>query len=95
MKARSWEGKVSRRSKISVDWVRHLTSEAERKEFTDTVLHDTLVLGRLRTILEDRIQSMETQEHSLSSYDLPSWGYKQAHLNGRKAELTAILKLLP
>lgn len=78
---------------LPVDWVKHLPTE-ERKKFEDVVRNDTLVLGRLADILEEKLIGLENREASLLDYENPSWAYRQAHMNGLKAGLTNVLKLL-
>lgn len=80
---------------LSLEWTKHLKSEAEKKEFIDAVRHDTLVLGRLADIIQEKLQGLQNRETSPSEYDNPSWAYKQAHTNGLKLGLTSILSLLP
>lgn len=84
-----------RKKNLPVLWTKHLKSEEERKSFSDAVLNDRLVLGRLSDIIEEKLSSLQDREVSASEYDNPSWAYKQAHTNGVKAGLTAILNLLP
>jgi hypothetical protein len=79
---------------IATDWVKHLRTEAERKSFEEAVRHDTLVLGRLKAILEEKISNLDRMEGSLSEYENPSWAYKQAHMNGIRAGLTEAKNLL-
>lgn len=79
---------------LPLEWVKHLKSEEERKSFEEAVRHDTLVLGRLLEILEEKVKDLDQKETSLSAYDSPSWAYKQAHMNGMKQGLTAVKNLL-
>lgn len=86
---------MARQKGLSTEWTRHLKTEAERKEFQAKVLNDRLVLDRLSAIIEEKLTGLQSREVSSSEYDNPSWAYKQAHTNGIKAGLTAILNLLP
>lgn len=83
------------KKKLSSEWFRHLKTEEERNAFSDAVLHDSLVLGRLTEIIEGKLSGLETRETSLQEYDNPAWAYKQAHANGYRGALTSILELLP
>ena len=86
---------MSRQKGLSTEWTKHLKTEAERKEFAASVLNDRLVLDRLSAIIEEKLTGLQSREVSLSEYDTPSWAHKQAHINGVKSGLTAILKMLP
>lgn len=79
---------------LSLEWSKHLKTEAERKDFEATVRTDTIVLGRLAEILEEKLSGLQSREASPLEYDSPSWAYKQAHLNGYRQGLTTILKLI-
>jgi len=79
---------------FSVEWYKHLSTDAERKEFEALVRNDTQVLSRLRDILVERLRGIEIEEMSLASYENPSWSHKQAHLNGVKSGLAKTLALL-
>lgn len=86
---------MARQKGLSTEWTKHLRTEAERKEFSALVLNDRIVLDRLSAIVEEKLSGLQSREVSATEYDSPSWAYKQAHLNGVKSGLTAILKLLP
>lgn len=85
----------SRNKKLPIEWGKHLKNEEERREFLLAVQHDTLVLGRLSEILQEKLAGLEGREVSAAEYDNPAWAYKQAHINGMKAGLTQVLKMLP
>lgn len=80
--------------KLSLVWTKHLKTDEERREFEKTVRHDTLVLGRLEEIIQEKLSGLENREVSLDDYNNPSWAYKQAHMNGIRKGLTEILDLL-
>lgn len=86
---------MARQKGLSTEWSKHLKTEAERKEFSSVVLNDRLVLGRLAEIIDEKLAGLQSRETSLTEYDSPSWAYRQAHMNGIKAGLTAIRNLLP
>ena len=79
-------------NKIPVEWIKHLPPQ-EKDNFETTLRNSTIVLDRLREILFEHLRSIETKEYSETSYENPSWACKQAFLNGRKAELTKLIKL--
>jgi hypothetical protein len=52
------------------------------------------VLSRLSEIIHEALASIESQEISPDFYTRPGWDYQQAYLNGRKAGLKEIDRLL-
>lgn len=77
-------------AKLSTEWLRGLKD----KSLEDAIRHDTLVLGRLKDILDQKLSELSRGEIATSSYENPAWAFKQAHANGRKAGLTEIRNLL-
>lgn len=84
----------SRPKALSLEWTKHLKTDEERKKFEVAVRHDTLVLGRLLEILDEKTKNLDKEEISPSSYDNPAWAYKQAHINGIRHGLTTVRQLL-
>ena len=85
--------RTSRSSKLPLEWSKHLP-EKERKDFEDAVRHSTLVLGRLDSLIAERLEGIEQTELSKSTYENPAYAYWQAHINGRKAALKELRQLL-
>lgn len=81
------------REKFSLQWNSHLTGESA-ESFKELVLSSETVLSRLKTIIQDALKAIEAEEIKETSYDVPGWDYKQAFLNGRKAGLKEIDRLL-
>jgi hypothetical protein len=79
--------------KVSRAWTTGLT-EAEASRINDTVVHATVLLDRLRVIIQTKQDLILREESSFSQYDTPNWEYRQAHLNGRKQELKELLDLI-
>ena len=84
---------TNRSSKLPLEWSKHLPAK-ERKDFEAAVRHSTLVLGRFKEMIEDRIDNLEQAEASKTTYDNPAFAYWQAHVNGRKATLRELQQLL-
>lgn len=82
------------RNRINMKWLKHVKSDAEKEQFTKTVLASLPALNRLRELLEDELEQLSKQETSLSDYTDASWGYKQAHRNGERAFAKKVLELL-
>lgn len=81
---------------IPIQWTANITnSSKETKEsFEDLLRNSTKILDRLVQIVEERERSLDKIDYSLSSYENPNWACKQAHINGRKAELQALKQLI-
>jgi hypothetical protein len=75
-------------------WTKHLKSEAEKEQFTKTLLGSRIALDRLQQILEEELKTLENQESSLSDYSDASWSHKQAHRNGERAFAKKVFELL-
>jgi hypothetical protein len=78
----------------SLRWTQNL-EEKDKEKFLVALRHDTVVLGRLKEILEEELKGLSAKEVSPSVYDSPSWGYKQAHYNGVRQSLQMIISLIP
>lgn len=78
---------------LSVQWFKGETGD-QKKKLEQAIRHDTLVLGRLREIVEGKLDTANRSEIKLSVYDTPSWAAKQAHVNGYKQAFREIEELL-
>lgn len=79
---------------LPVAWTKHLKSQKEREDFEKVVRNSTLVLSRLKEILEERLDTIDRMELSHEAYENPAWAYKQAFWNGDRKGLTRALELL-
>jgi hypothetical protein len=80
---------------LPLKWLQHLPQDTDdAKRFEQAVRSSTLVLGRLRDILEEDLEALDRQETSEDQYKLPAWDCLQAHRNGDRARLRKILNLL-
>jgi predicted sugar kinase len=78
---------------VSVEWFKNL-AEGDQEKFKELLKSSHRVLGRQKQILEQRLVDLEIKEVAEAAYENPAWAYKQAHLNGRRAEIHSLLKLL-
>lgn len=81
------------RNRINLKWTKHV-KEADKEQFTKTVLASLPALNRLKEILEEELEQLSKQEASLSDYSDASWSHKQAHRNGERAFARKVLELL-
>lgn len=79
---------------IPSDWIATCKTIEERKGLIEAVQNDTVVMGRLKEILQAKYDSLQGMSQTLDFVD-SAWPYKQAHIQGQMAMLEAIFKLLP
>lgn len=82
------------KTRVSKEWTKGL-EEKDKENFLQALLHDTLVLGRLKTILNEYIEDLETRRNSHTSYENPNWAYIQADATGCIRTYKKIRDLLP
>jgi hypothetical protein len=76
-------------------WTANVVNNFEEKtSFEEYLRNNTRLLTRLKQIIEDKENALDKIDYSLSSYDNSNWSHKQAHINGRRAELVAFKQLL-
>lgn len=78
---------------LPVVWTKGIAEEL-KSDFEIQVRNSTSTLSRLYDIIEEKENSINNQEVSISDFDNPSWAYKQAYRNGQKASLKEIKELL-
>lgn len=74
-------------------WTRHLHAD-RKEEFEALVQNSTIVLGRMKTILHEQLESTLVSEETEGDFDTPAWAYRQAYRNGERAGLRRALRLL-
>lgn len=79
---------------ISTQWTKHLTSPKEVVEFESILKNSRFTLGRLKVLLEERLDEIARQERSVDQYNTASWAALQAHRNGGYSEIRKVLDLL-
>jgi stalled ribosome alternative rescue factor ArfA len=82
------------RTRVSREWTKHLKDQ-DKENFLQALLHDTLVLGRLKEIITEHLTDVESKRNSQGSYDNPNWAYMQADAVGCIRTYKRILELLP
>lgn len=76
-------------------WTANIANDPEAKaSFEDYLGNNSRLLTRLKDIIEDKDKALSKTELSMSSYDSIGWSHKQAHINGRRAELAELKQLL-
>lgn len=80
--------------KLSVDWTKHCKDAEAKANFEQLVRNSTQVLSRLQSIIKERQTNLSSEENSSTDFDSPSWAYKQAFRNGKRATLNDLDQLL-
>lgn len=82
--------------KIPLTWLTHLPQGDEKQiqSFKDSLFLSQTALRRLKVLLLQRLESLDTMETKEAAFDNPSWASKQAWIVGRKKELKDTLELL-
>jgi hypothetical protein len=76
---------------LNTRWTRGLRQD--RKENVEKLIRNShIVLSRLKEIIEEDLK--ELNKHTEADYDNPSWGFKQAHVNGKQDYARSMLSLL-
>lgn len=78
---------------MNIKWTAGL-SEEQANTIKDLVKRNTILIGRFREIVSNKMQSSERKQISEKEYDNPSWAYKQADSNGYQRALKEILELI-
>lgn len=79
---------------LSSDWVKDLKTEKEKADFTKLVLNDRRVLGRLLKLIDEKMATIDRAEENKDTYENPAYASWQAHMNGRRASLRDVRRLL-
>lgn len=79
---------------IPLVWTKHLQPGKAKDDFELTLRNSTLVLGRLRVILQDRLAAIEDEELKEEFYEDENLTVRLARNLAKKKELRDILNLL-
>lgn len=79
---------------LSTAWTQHLTGQ-EKEDFEKIVRNSTLLLTRLKAIIEEREKTLLNQSYSTSDFEEPNWSHKQAFRNGLLSELRRFKEFIP
>lgn len=80
---------------LSSAWTQQIKDAEARKDFEVIVRNSTLLLTRLKEILEDRERQLNNTSFSIKDFEDPNWSHKQAHRLGRLGELKELKELIP
>lgn len=81
---------------IKTVWLDHIKSQDEREKFkkTVTVSLNDVVFTKFKSILNNKLLSLEDKEISEDSYKDKDWAFAMAHRNGYKQALIEVMTLI-
>lgn len=74
-------------------WTKGLTGDA-KADIVSAYKHSPLLRGRLKGILEDKVQTEVKARYSRDDYESPNWDKKQADSIGYMRALREIITLI-
>lgn len=80
---------------LSSAWTQQIKDVEARKDFEVIVRNSTLLLTRLKEILEDRERQLTNSALTLEDFKDPNWSHRQAFRNGCLSELKKLKELIP
>lgn len=76
---------------LNLRWTKGLSKD--RKENVEKLVRNShIVLSRLKEIIDEDLRDLN--KYTETDYDNPSWGFKQAHINGKQEYARQMLSLL-
>lgn len=79
---------------IPVQWLKNVSDPKKRAEAEAIIRNSTVALSRLLDLVEEKEQTINSQELTASDFDSPSWSHKTAFRLGQKAALKDLKELL-
>lgn len=80
---------------LDTRWINQIRDKEAKDNFEKLIRNSTLLLTRLKEIIEDRERELHAKAFSESDFDSNAWSHKQAARLGRLAELKALKDLIP
>ena len=75
-------------------WTKNCTSEEDKQKLEASILGSKIALNRLRDLMKEDEDAINSREVGSKVYDLPNWEYRQADSNGYRRCLREYMKLL-
>lgn len=81
-------------TRLSLSWTKNIQDDDKRKDFELVLRNSTMILGRLKAILQEELQALEQKEETYKDFDDSNWSHKQAFRNGDRHRINKTLNLL-
>lgn len=75
-------------------WTKNCTSLEDADKLKASILGSKVALTRLRDLMKEDEDALNSREVGSKAYDLPNWEYRQADANGYRRCLREYMKLL-
>ena len=72
-------------------WTSHLSTDEEKESFKKEVYSARSVLDRLAQIVKEDYAQLDRSEQDVRAYQSPNWDYLQAHKNGTRQYMNAVI----
>lgn len=79
---------------MKLEWTKNSKSEKDKQELEEIIRRATIPFGRLKEIIQERLEVLDRDEESIKDFDQPNWEHKQAFRNGVRATHKYYLNLL-
>lgn len=76
---------------IPIAWIKNASNKQEAEAI---IRNSTVALSRLYDIIEEKENSINSQELAVTDFDSPAWSHKTAFRLGQKAALKEMKELL-
>lgn len=80
---------------LNTAWTQQIKDQKAREDFAVIVRNSTLLLTRMKEIIEDRERQLNNSSFSDDDFKDPNWSHKLAKRIGRLAELKLMKDLIP
>lgn len=75
-------------------WLASAHGPDEKEALENTLKSSRTALRVLREMVKGRLAALEMDETSIETYESPSWGFRQAHLNGKRDAYKELIGLV-
>jgi len=75
-------------------WTQNLPEGSKKDDITSSYQSGTVLRGRLKELLQDKIDTEVTSRLKREDYESPSWAFKQADSIGYTRALKEIISLI-
>ena len=78
---------------ISLEWVKNLKTDKEKKDFEEVLRNNTMVADRLLELLDEWEEQLHSKDAKETDFDTPNWAVKQAYRIGDKSRIRKLRDL--
>lgn len=75
-------------------WTKNCATSEDKAKLEASILGSKIALNRLKDLMKEDEETLNSREIGSKAYDLPNWEYRQADANGYRRCLREYQKLL-